>query len=313
MKFPPITNGTYKETDKATLHCSCGANVYFKEDDIFKFCSECGKKHNKMRVGTSSYSYSEVMRNRLSEVANSCTELYFEKDVVTSGPGHRIYELKRYHSIEASSYIDASKGYVKMHADFISVDVYTNSNKEVYNSSIKQYTIDEIRLEFSDEEIFKLTKEDLYNKLYEKAKGAWSNAIDKESYYKKLIHIRNLSIDEIEHLYSDSRVRKYKQMHIPEHFNERVGEFCKQWASIEEECASRGIQTNFTLVRPATIKRHLEKNNDAIVLTIRDRHRKDQDIIIMYSDIINGKYMSMDEFDFNTYNEKNFVVTLKGL
>jgi len=313
MKFPPMTKGAYKATDKATLHCNCGANVDFKEEDIFKFCSGCGKKHNKTRVGTSSYSYSGVMSDRLREAVDPCQEFYFEKDVVTNGPGHRIYELRRYHSVEVSSYIDASKGYVKMHSDCISVEVYTNSEKEVWSSSIKQHTMDNIRIEFSDEEIFKLTKEDLSEKLLYEAKGLWSNAIDKESYDKKLFHMRNLSLDEIGELYSDARARKQKYMHVPKYFNENAGEFCKQWAAVEEECINRGLQTNFTLVRPITIKRHLEKNNDAIVLTIRDHSRKNQGIIIMYSDIINGKYMSMDEFDFNTYNKIFFVVTLKGL
>ena len=158
MKFPPMTKGTYKTTDEASIKCSCGTTIEFKSEEIFKFCSGCGTKHNKMRAGTSSYSYSGVMSDQLLKVVDACQEFYFESDVVTNGAGHRMYGLRRHHSPEVSSYIDASKGTVTMKTQAITVDVYTNADNEVWNSGIKQHSMDKVRLEFSDEEIFSVNQ-----------------------------------------------------------------------------------------------------------------------------------------------------------
>ena len=309
MKFPKMTKGTYETTDEVSEACRCGATIEFKSTEIFKFCRDCGTKHNKMRIGTSSYTYAGVMSDQLAKLINVREEFWFESDVVTGGPGHRMYSLRRYHSPEVSSYIDASKGTVTMQAHTIAVEVHTNAEKEVWNSSIKQHTMDKVRLEFSDEEIFTLTKEDLSNKLCYEAKGLRSNKIDKEGYDKKLFHMKNLSLDEISELYSDSRARKVRGLYIPKDFNAHVGEFCKQWVKVEKECSQRQIKTNFTLVRPNTIARHVKKNDDAIVLTIKKEKSTEQNKIIMYSDIVSGKYMSMNEFNFST-DDRRFIVTM---
>jgi hypothetical protein len=310
MKFPKMTKGTYRIDDEALIKCGCGTDVKFAKNEVFKFCSSCGRKHNKMRVGTSSYSYSGVMSDALSAIMPMCQEFYFESDVVTNGPGHRMYGLVRYHSPQVSAYIDASKGTVKMIADKVSVDVYTDAEGNVWSANIKKSNFDKISLEFSDEEIFKLTEDELVKKMMYEAKGLWSKPITKEHYETKKDHLHSITLDEASDLYADSRARKSPKFYIPKDMSPFVVDFFNQWIKVEEECIQRQLQSNFSLSRPRTIKRQVEKNGDAIVLTIRDRDNQDK--LVMYSCITRGEYRSMNDFDFNTIDNKKFIVTLKG-
>ncbi len=310
MKFPPMEKGTYRTTDEASVKCRCGTNVEFKSNEIFKFCSGCGEKHNKMRLGTSSYTYSGVMSDALKAITPECQEFYFESDLVTNGPGHRMYGLIKYHTPKVSAYIDASKGTVEMSADKVHVNVYTNAEGGVWSTEIRQHQMDKIRLEFSDEEIFKLTEEELVEKMMREGKGLWTKPISKEHYETKKAHLFGITLDEVADLYADSRARRPAKTYIPKGMSPLIVDFFTQWKKVEDECIQRHLQSNFTLLRPLTIERHVEKKGDAIVLTVRDRD--EQDVLIMYSDIIKGKYKSMDDFDFRTKDDKRFTVIVKG-
>lgn len=310
MKTPQMT-GTYKISDAADIECSCGNNIEFSQGEVFKYCSKCGKKNNKMRAGTSSYTYSEVMSDALRQIIPEDQEFFYESKLVGGGPGHSVYSVMRYHSPEISAYINASKGIVKMSSESVSVSVYTNGEGKVWSNELKYSEANNIRLEFTDTEIFSMTKEEVLKILFRESKGLWSTPVSREYYEKQKKSLLSITLGDTAESYSDSRARKVRDIYVPKSMGKRAKAFYKNWKKVEKECSERRLQNNFTLLNPVRAKKQIEDSGDAVLLTIFDENRKEEGTLIMHSDIVRGQYSSLSDFDFTVDDKKMIAKIIK--
>lgn len=296
MSTHPMTEGKYKLSDSGETICSCGAQVSFSSKEVFKHCSGCGNQYNKMRLGTSSFTYSGVMSRELQKLVDECIEFFFEADNVTNGAGHRQLCLVRWHSPEVSAYIDASKAKITLHSEKCSANVYTHNDGHSWSSEVRQTTFETITVELTDREIFTSSKEEIAKILKAKAKGIFNKEVTKEYYEEKREAVLNMPLNEITDVFSDFRTRKTSTRKFPKKLDEKVIKFLTEWEKVEVDCALLHVSADFVLFRPATILRRISKDGDGVVMTIKTE--KGKAIVVKYSDIMKSQAPSLTDFNF---------------
>jgi len=307
MKFPKKEPGKYTVDSECSEKCGCGETVSFKSGEVFKFCGGCGREHNKLRFGTSSYSYSDVMASELEKLLPKCMELFYESDVKSNGSGHRQLSLRRYHTPEISAYIDASRAIIRMPYETIYINIYANDTG-AWSKEMRETTFENIRLEFTDREIYGMTKEELVNRISREAKGLWSSITDKYEYEKKRETMLNMSLEDIGETYIDPRLAPISRATFPKTIDAKVRQFFEEWEDILNETRKRRLDFNFTLTRPYSIMKAFKATGDAVVLTVYSQDNKDY--IVTYKDIAEGKAPTKYGFDFSSTDTKLTVVKI---
>ena len=305
-------SGKYKLTDEVHEKCRCGGTVDFAQNEVFKFCPKCGEKHNKMRFGTSSYTYAGVMSQELARKLGEIGPAFFEFDENSGAAGHRIVFVRKVIFKDASGFIDASKAHVNFTSESVGVEVYTNASGHWSTHLHRRHFGDDFSVGFSDDEIFNMSKDQMMDRIASEMKGhgtgLWSRLTGEEEYELKKNTILNMSILDAESSYSDQRCKAYtpRQRWWGE-ASETLRNYWNAWIKVEDEARERFANYNFTVVRMYSMKKSIKETGDVVVVTIKSKNRDKKDILITYRDIESGVAPGVRDFDFTAVSEKEIV------
>jgi hypothetical protein len=189
--------GRFNVDDYATITCSCGEAVKFKPGEVFKFCSNCGKEHNKMLQGVSLFDYSSVMASELKKKITDSGPWYYETTGKNAAPYKIVKKIKKVEIDEVSGYADSPKCFVKLkyHVTSMEVNYDADGNVTYFNATYSNFGT--ARVEYSDKDMYKLSSKKLNEEIKKKAKDLFFEEITKDEYTEKLDKIMNSSVQEI--------------------------------------------------------------------------------------------------------------------
>jgi len=189
--------GTFELNDYAVIKCSCGDSVSFKPGEVFKFCSNCGKEHNKLLKGVSLFGYSSVMASELKKKITDNGPWYYETVGKNAVPYRIVKKIKKVEIDEVSGYGNSPKCFVKLKYHVTSVEVNYDTDGNVTHFNVTYGNFGTARIEYSDRDMYELSSKKLNEEIKKKAKDLFFTEITNDEYTEKLDKIMNSSVQEI--------------------------------------------------------------------------------------------------------------------
>ncbi len=203
---------TYQIDYAGTVECpDCGAKVEFKENQVFKFCSDCGNQINKLRLGYSSWDYASVMKRELKAKLGDVGPWYFKQRSHTGDRYKELFWLKKVELEELSAYADSPKVIIKLQEKLISVEVadYSETN-DIDHAKVSIRNFGGHRIELKDKELYDISEKDLREKVYRKAKDLYYDEITEEEYRKLRKDLYEMRLTDILDKYRPRKDRRKK-------------------------------------------------------------------------------------------------------
>lgn len=248
-----------------TISCICGNEVAFGPDKVFSYCSNCGRRHNRLRKGESAFSYAGRMAEILKEklLGKDMTFHYVAKNY-SSGAGYVEICAERFTFNNVIGVLDEGAS-VKMLKWRHVASMYNWHNGGYGNVSASHTQREPVSIEFSEEDVLTLDPEDIFDRLKHETKPLYSKRASKKEYEAIASLIAVSSQQELEELLHDEKTKKVRGQK-PVVLPEWIKSYYDDLEKIAEQPYSMFERSAFILTPRRTLARGLKKRMDAPLL-----------------------------------------------